>query len=109
MCTHAGQEFDPAMITEAADNAIAWTQSVIDDATNWVPEGSDDFLFRRSNEKTGWIQGAFLVGMKDWAEHSGNEDHWDWLLVRASVKQHLFLHAAAHLEHFCSKISLFIP
>lgn len=79
---HAGQhEFELSTIAQAADGAIAWTQSVIDDVNNWVPPGSKDFVFIRSRNPRGWVQGAFLVGMKDWAAASQNESHWEFLLV----------------------------
>jgi hypothetical protein len=72
--------FKPGTIMKAANDAIAWTQSVIDDVDKFAP-GS-----LMSANPRGWIQGTFLVGMKDWAKASRNETDWQYLkvMIRAS-------------------------
>jgi hypothetical protein len=81
--TYSGQmgDFSPSTIIQAANDAIAWTQSVIDDASKFLPENATEVEIKRSGNPRGWVQGAFLVGMKDWATASGNETHWQWLKV----------------------------
>jgi hypothetical protein len=74
--------FEPSTIIKAANDAMAWTQSVIDDVASFVPPGSESFVNKRSGDPRGWVQGAFLVGMKDWATTSENQTHWQYLKVR---------------------------
>jgi hypothetical protein len=78
---HAQYDFEPGTIIQAADAAIAWTQSVIEDVNKFVFPGAKPIEYKRAANPTGWVQGTFLVGMKDWATTSGNETHWQYLKV----------------------------
>lgn len=100
MCCWAGTEgshrfegpLHPSTVANAADDVIAWTLSVIDDVRKWVPEGSKGLVWNRSRNPRGWVQGAFLVGMKDWGAAADNEEHWKYLKV---CRNHAMLECSA--------------
>lgn len=73
-------------IITAADNVVSWQQGTVSDVKTFLPPDTlNTFVFRRTVNPRGWVHGAFLIGLKDWARATDNDRHWKWLRVRPSA------------------------
>jgi hypothetical protein len=51
------------------------------DQVSFVGTPTAGFGKERTASPVGWVHGALLIGLKDWAQASNNDEWWKWLQV----------------------------
>ena len=72
---------DAASIQSAVDRLLAFQ---IPNMTAPVLTGVNAAggKLRSTQNPVGWVHGALLIGLKDWAQITGDQAWWTWLAVR---------------------------
>ena len=63
-----------ADIVQSVDRAALWQLAHMDNFESYVPS-----LVSRTEEPRGWVQGAFYLGLVQWAETTGQSRYFDYL------------------------------
>lgn len=71
----------PKDVEAPVKKLLGWQIPFLPNVLSLLPSGASDNAKERMQDSRGWIWGAMLIGMADWASASGNETLWDFLQV----------------------------
>lgn len=71
----------PEEIEAPVQELLGWQIPFLPDVGTLLGKGASENAQARIRDSRGWIWGAMLIGMADWASVSGDDKLWDFLQV----------------------------